>query len=357
MTEVTNDPTSLGTNGWTNPTYAYLDDASKATAVMVAKNTSIAGIWGTFGFTDPGGSTVITKVEIGTQHYLSTISSIIATMGREISWDGGSTWGSHALTELETEVTSETATLWADCTADTAWTWTKLNDTNLKTRITCYQGNDSTGFTMSLDVIYVRVTYSAVSPAEAYAAEAILAYEQPPCEVYAAEAILSYVAPAEVYAAESILSYEPNPCEVYATEAILDYTRPGEVYAAEAILSYEFAPCETYTAEAILDYTATELSPCEVYAAESILDYVEVQPCEVYAVEGILDYEQPPTEPAEAYAAEVVLAYSVPTEDGWWGWYAFQFVVHPLRRLRAFSLFGGKQNLTGDLDEEKIREG
>ena len=93
MTEVTNDPTSVGTNAWTNPTYAYLDDANKATAVMAAKNTSIAGIWGTFGFTDPGGATTITKVEIGTQHYLSTISSIIATMGREISWDGGTLVG------------------------------------------------------------------------------------------------------------------------------------------------------------------------------------------------------------------------------------------------------------------------
>ena len=309
MTEVTNDPTSIGTNAWTNPTYAYLDDTSKATAVMVAKNTCIAGIWGTFGFTDPGGETNITKVEIGTQHYLSTISSIIATMGREISWDGGSSWGSHDLTEVETEVTSETATLWADCTADTAWTWTKLNDTNLKTRVTCYQGNDATGFTMSLDVIYVRVTYNAVAACEVYAAEAILSYEVPPTEVYAAEAILNYVAPAEVYAAEAILDYSIPPTEVYAAEAILNYTAPTEVYAAEAILDYaiaENAPCEAYAAEAILNYVA----PAEVYASEAILDY-EVPPCEVYTAEAILDY----IAPAEVYATEAILDYEVPPAE------------------------------------------
>ena len=369
MTEVTNDPTSIGTNAWTNPTYAYLDDTNKATAVMAAKNTSKAGIWGGFGFTDPGGSTVITKVEIGTQHYLSIIASIIATMGREISWDGGTSWGSHALTEVETEVLSETATLWADCTADTAWTWTKLNDTNLKTQITCYQGNDATGFTMYLDVIYVRVTYNTIAPCEAYAAEAILDYnapceayaaetilaysvfaeayaaetildyvtsttpcevycaeaildyEFPPCEAYAAEAILDYVGLAEVYAAETILNYEPPPCEAYAAEAILDYVAPAEVYATEAILSYEPPPCEVYAAEAILDYDVPPVSPCEAYAAEAILDYNPVVACEVYAAEAILNYEIPPLDPCEAYAAEIVLDYNIWTGEGEWNGY------------------------------------
>ena len=322
MTEVTNNPTAVGTNAWTNPTYAYLDDANKATAVMAAKNTSIAGIWGTFGFTDPGGATTITKVEIGTQHYLSTISSIIATMGREISWDGGTSWGSHTMDETTTEVTSETATLWVECTADTTWTWTKLNDTNLKTRITCYQGNDTTGFTMYLDVIYVRVTYNVVAATEAYAAEAILAYTAP-TEAYAAEAILSYMAPTEAYAAEAILSYNA-PTEVYAAETILDYTtstQPCEVYAAEAILDYLIPPTEAYAAEVILDYRA----PCEVYASEAILDYL-IPPCEAYAAEAVLSYVAPTevyaaeailnyeVNPCEIYAAESVLSYTAPCE-------------------------------------------
>lgn len=163
MTEVTNDPTGTGTNAWTNPTYAYLDDTNKASCSCATKNTTVAGIWTTFGFADPGGTTNITKVELGTQHYLSTTSSIIATMGREISWDGGTNWGSHVMDETTTEVSSETATLWVECTADTAWTWTKLNDTNLQVRITNQQGNDTTAYTMYLDVIFVRVTYSAVT--------------------------------------------------------------------------------------------------------------------------------------------------------------------------------------------------
>lgn len=100
----------------------------------------------------------------------------------------------------------------------------------------------------------------------------------------------------------------------------------------------------------------TETTNAEVYAAEGVLDYVQFQPCEVYAVEGILDYELAPIDPCEAYAAEVILAYYTPTEGGWWGWYAFQFVVHPVRRFRTFYLFGGKQNLLGQPDEEKVRE-
>ncbi len=126
---------------------------------MGGKNTQKAGIWTTFGITDPGGGVVVTKVEVGTQHFLSIITSIIATMSREISWNGGSSWSAdYPMSEADTEVLTETER-WVDVTGATTWDWTKLNDTNLQVRITCKQGNDATGFTMSLDVIFVRVTY------------------------------------------------------------------------------------------------------------------------------------------------------------------------------------------------------
>lgn len=165
MPTITGSPSGYGTTEWTNPQNAYADDANKASVAIAAKNTEKNGIWTTFGITDPGGTTTITKVEIGTQHYLSTISSIIAKMGREISWDGGTTWSptDHEMPEAECEVTTETATIWVDVTSDTSWTWTKLNNTNLQVRISCKQGNDATGFTMYLDVIYVRVTYNTVT--------------------------------------------------------------------------------------------------------------------------------------------------------------------------------------------------
>jgi hypothetical protein len=261
------------------------------------------------------------------------------------------------MAEVTCEVTSETATIWVDVTQAHSWTWAELNNTNLQVRIACQQGNDASGFTMYLDVIYVRVTYTAAC--EAYATEAILDYNlASAAEAYAAEAILNYEPPpCEVYAAEAILDYAlPPPCEVYAAEAILVYIAPAEVYAAETILNYEYPPCEAYAAEAILDYTVTEASPCEIYAVEGILDYNEFQPCEAYAAEAILDYEPPPADPCEVYAAEVVLNYMLPGDEGWWGWYRFQFVVHPIRRFRTFVLFGGKQNLDGELNEEKVRE-
>ena len=370
MATVTGTPTGIGTTGWTNPTNAYADDANKASCPIAVKNTEINGIWTTFGITDPGGGATITKVEIGTQHYLSTITSIIATMGREISWNAGAGWGTDfPMAEVTCEVTSETATIWVDVTQAHSWTWAELSNTNLQVRIACQQGNDATGFTMYLDVIYVRVTYTA--PCEAYAAEAILAYnapceayateailaysvfaeayateaildyapstlpcevycaeaildyEFPPCEVYAAEAILAYVGLAEVYATEAILNYEPPPCEAYAAEAILNYVAPAEVYATEAILSYEPPPCEAYAAEAILDYEVSPLNPCEAYAAEAVLDYTPNVPCEAYAAEVVLDYEVFVGEPCEAYAAEVILDYNIWTGENEWSAYPF----------------------------------
>ena len=166
---VTGDPSGIGTNAWTNPSYAYTDNINNATASMVAKNTTLAGIWTTFGITAPGGSPIITKVEIGTQHFLSTITSIIATMYREISWDGGVTWSPdlNELVESETESLTEVEK-WVEVTDETSWTWTKLDDTNLQVRITSHQGNDASAFTMSLDVIYVRVTYKKERLARTY---------------------------------------------------------------------------------------------------------------------------------------------------------------------------------------------
>jgi len=156
-------PTGTSTTEWTNPTYAYADDANKASCEIAAKNTEKNGIWTTFGVVNPSPEvTRITKVEIGTQHYLSTITSIIATMGREISWTGGSSWGTESvMDEVTCEVLVETATIWADVTNGRSWTWDELNNTNNQVRIACKQGNDATGFTMYLDVIFVRVTYIA----------------------------------------------------------------------------------------------------------------------------------------------------------------------------------------------------
>ncbi len=349
MATSTWSPTAVGTNGWTNLTYAYTSNDSRATATP-GKSTDGAGIWKTYGITDPAAPSTISKVEIGAEWSVDTTASIF-TLRVRASYDNGSNWTNYV--DDTGEQTSESL-VWYDVTDGRAWTWAELGNANFLVDVTASQGNSKTAVTCSLDHCPVRVTYEAtapcevyaaeaildynvpITPCEVYAAEAILDYEVPPCEVYAAEAILNYVAPAEVYAAETILDYNVHPCEVYAAEAILDYTAPAEVYAAEAILDYEQSPAEVYAAEVILDYTAPaevyaaeaildyEVPPCEVYAAEAILDYVS--PAEVYAAEAILDYEVPPCEiyaaeaildytaPAEVYAAESILDYIAPTE-------------------------------------------
>lgn len=156
-TIVSKTPTGEGTNAWTNPTYARTSNDQYATAAP-AKNGNIAGIWGTYAHTDPGGTTIITKVEIGTEHKVSTTSSI-ATLGRQCSWNGGTTWSTDTyLSESDTEKLTDT-TYWLDVTSATSWSWAKLNDANLQVRITAKRGNSVTGVTFSLDASWVRVTY------------------------------------------------------------------------------------------------------------------------------------------------------------------------------------------------------
>ena len=334
MATSTWSPTALGTNAWTNPTNAYSSNDSRATATP-GKSTDVAGIWKTYGITDPASPSTISKVEVGAEWAVDTDTSIF-TLRVRASYDNGTNWTTYV--DDTGEQTSESL-VWYDVTDSRAWTWAELGNANFLVDVTASQGNSKTAVTCSLDHCPVRVTYATVSPCEVYAAEAILDYTIPPCEVYAAEAILNYNAPTEVYAAEAILDYEVPPTEVYAAEAILDYTVATEVYAAEAILDYEIAaadPTEVYAAEAILDYTAPaevytaeaildyEVPPAEVYAAEAVLDYTV--PAEVYAAEAVLDYEVPPCEvyaaetildyivPAEVYAGEAVLDYTVPTE-------------------------------------------
>ena len=320
MATSTWSPTATGTNGWTNPTNAYSSNDSRATATP-GKSTDVAGIWKTYGITDPAAPSTISKVEIGAEWAVDTNSSIF-TLRVRASYNNGTNWTSYV--DDTGEQTSESL-VWYDVTDSRAWTWAELGNANFLVDVTASQGNSKTAVTCSLDHCPVRVTYETVAPCEVYAAEAILNYnvpvtacevyaaeaildyEVPPCEVYAAEAILDYeVNPCEVYAAEVILDYEKPPCEVYAAEAILDYTAPAEVYATEAVLDYNVNPCEVYAVEAILDY----IVPTEVYAAEAILDY-ELSPSEVYAAEVILDYNAP----AEVYSAEAILDYEVPPAE------------------------------------------
>lgn len=160
---VVKNPTAEGTNSWTNPSYGRTSNNAPYATASPAKNGNTSGIWTTFGITDPGGGATITKVELGIEFYVSTTTSI-ATINTDITWNGGTNWGTHLWTEASTEAntTDPNAYTWVDVTGDTSWTWDKLSDANLQLRIVARHGNSSTGILFNLDALAVRVTFSTL---------------------------------------------------------------------------------------------------------------------------------------------------------------------------------------------------
>ena len=157
MTLLQKYPTAEGTNSWTSPSNARADDSSWATCAP-AKNGTIAGIWQTFGVTDPGGTTTISSVRVYVCAKENTTNAYMSVRG-EISWDGGTSWSTIEDVLTTTELTATEATDYIDVTSATTWTWTKLNDTNLKVRITGRRGNTNTSYTISMDFVRVDVDY------------------------------------------------------------------------------------------------------------------------------------------------------------------------------------------------------
>jgi hypothetical protein len=72
----------------------------------------------------------------------------------DVSWDGGSSWSS----KQTTTTTGTETTYWYDVTSATAWTPTKLDDTNFRVRVDAYSVGVASE--VRLDWIPVEVTYS-----------------------------------------------------------------------------------------------------------------------------------------------------------------------------------------------------
>lgn len=148
-----------GTNSWTNPTNAETatNDGIYATAAP-AKNTTVEGIWKTYGFGTllPTGAT-ITKVEIIPQYKVSTTSSI-ATL-RVQSAINGTNCPSSVSTDTS-EPTTDTD-LSVDITSCfSPWNESYLNNSALTVTIGAQRGNSTTAVTFSLDMVVIKVTYS-----------------------------------------------------------------------------------------------------------------------------------------------------------------------------------------------------
>jgi len=149
------NPAANESNSWTTPHYGYSDDEGFTTCVP-AKNSSVSGIWKTFQISESG---TVNKVEIGIQAKESADNSY-CSVTVQVSWDGGTSWSTDTIIISTTNLTttSESTTFWLDVTSATSWDTTKLNDTNFKVRVYGKKGNSSTSYTISMDVIFARIT-------------------------------------------------------------------------------------------------------------------------------------------------------------------------------------------------------
>ena len=150
MTVQTNSPTAVpaGTP-WANATRAY-DDGG--TGYASTSTDTAYQQYGTYGFTDPGGTNTIKQVRIRADAWSATGEWINIAF----SVDGGSNWTSKG---AEHPGTTET-TIWWDITSLKTWTWTLLNNTNFRTRVTATKLGGMAE--VDLDWIPVEVTYANV---------------------------------------------------------------------------------------------------------------------------------------------------------------------------------------------------
>jgi len=153
---------SYSGTSWSNPTYAYSDNTQYATS----KTNNANNTYYNYGITGLSGT--IQKVEIDALSFVANSSSA-NKLRIAVSWDGGSTWSSN--TDLSVTNTSTPTDKWVDVTSATDWDWDKLNDSNLRVKVTYI--NSGTARTISLDWIPVRVTYVEQTLTELFCTENI----------------------------------------------------------------------------------------------------------------------------------------------------------------------------------------
>lgn len=143
------------TTGWTNPTNAYADDTSYATATIAAKTTVVASRFGGFGVqaSIPSSST-INSVTAEAVFKVSTTASV-ARFDLQLEWPSGTLQGTQ--TQDATEPTTDKVITQA---VAAGLTWANLADGTLFVRATADQGNSATSCTYSLDYVKVTVDYT-----------------------------------------------------------------------------------------------------------------------------------------------------------------------------------------------------
>lgn len=156
-------PTSSGfattnavvTTGLTNPTNAYTDNATYATAVIAAKNTSVSSRYGGFGVSIPAGA-IITSVVANVEYFVSTNGSI-AQMGVQLQSPSGTGRGTEfndTAEPLAQTVISQTV-----LSSSFAWTAADIANGTLFVVVRANNGNNATSVTYSVDYVQVVVDY------------------------------------------------------------------------------------------------------------------------------------------------------------------------------------------------------
>jgi hypothetical protein len=143
---VTRSPTQNlagGGGAWTNPTRAYADDTSRATAGLNGRQQIYYG----YGYALSAGSSV-TQVRVRLDAFCASANQRIILA---VSTDGGTTWLPTTYTTPSLP-TAET-TYWVDVTGWTTWTPALVN--NIRTRVESVR----TAGTINLDWVPVEVTY------------------------------------------------------------------------------------------------------------------------------------------------------------------------------------------------------
>lgn len=149
---------AIVTTGWTNPTNAYADDTSYATAVP-AKNTTVNSDYGFANFSTaeiPNGST-INSVTMSARVFNSSTTTI-KTHGIQGRLSGANN-GTEATNTGDTAEATITTTLSGITLANL-----QSASTTLLARVRSTQGNSNTTSTSSLDWVNITVDYTAPLP-------------------------------------------------------------------------------------------------------------------------------------------------------------------------------------------------
>lgn len=144
--------------GWTNPTNAYSDTDSQASATAApGKNTTISSDYAGFGLDSLLPSDLV-SIDSVTVESMSAITADGTPFHGLQGYVDGNAVGTETVRSTWSALNTFNLTSWNDGTY--GWTRANLLDSSFKVRARCSRTTSNTPFTMSLDYIKVTVVYT-----------------------------------------------------------------------------------------------------------------------------------------------------------------------------------------------------